>query len=147
VKAKGLGLAPAAVRDLREHRAPATAEELHRFETDMLAGSVLARALAAPCGRWNRRTPTATSDACCANDAISAHTRARDLHAELGDRHRMMLWLDLWYGGCAGDDSDCTGPYVRPGDCAAASTRARRATSGRVIAAAQAVLVVTALVW
>ncbi|MGP3965176.1 hypothetical protein ACTWPT_55430 [Nonomuraea sp. 3N208] len=37
-------MALAAVRDLREHRAPATAEELADFETDVLAGFVLARA-------------------------------------------------------------------------------------------------------
>jgi hypothetical protein len=35
-----LGLA--VVRDLREHRAPATEEELADFETDVLAGFVLA---------------------------------------------------------------------------------------------------------
>jgi hypothetical protein len=39
-----LGLA--VVRDLRELRAPATAEELVGFETDVLAGFVLARASA-----------------------------------------------------------------------------------------------------
>jgi hypothetical protein len=39
-----LGLA--VVRDLREHRAPATEEELADFETDVLAGFVLARASA-----------------------------------------------------------------------------------------------------
>jgi integrase/recombinase XerD len=39
-------LALAVVRDLREHRAPATAEELADFETDVLAGFVLARASA-----------------------------------------------------------------------------------------------------
>ncbi|MFI6704740.1 hypothetical protein ACIBJC_38400 [Streptomyces sp. NPDC050509] len=36
----------AVVRGLREHRAPATAEELERFETDVLSGFVLARASA-----------------------------------------------------------------------------------------------------
>ena len=36
----------AAVRDLREHRAPAGPEELAAFETDLLAGFVLARASA-----------------------------------------------------------------------------------------------------
>jgi hypothetical protein len=36
----------ALVRDLREHRAPASAEELADFETDVLAGFVLARASA-----------------------------------------------------------------------------------------------------
>ncbi|WP_234352334.1 MULTISPECIES: hypothetical protein [unclassified Streptomyces] len=36
----------AVVRDLREHWAPASAEELERFETDALSGSVLARASA-----------------------------------------------------------------------------------------------------
>ena len=36
----------AAVRDLREHRPPASAEELEEFETDVLAGFVLARAAA-----------------------------------------------------------------------------------------------------
>lgn len=39
-------MALAAVRDLREHRAPATEEELTDFETDVLAGFVLARASA-----------------------------------------------------------------------------------------------------
>jgi hypothetical protein len=38
--------APAVVRDLREHWAPASAEELERFETDVLSGFVLARASA-----------------------------------------------------------------------------------------------------
>jgi site-specific recombinase XerD len=41
-----LGLALAVVRDLRERRAPASAEELEEFETDVLAGFVLARASA-----------------------------------------------------------------------------------------------------
>lgn len=36
----------AAVRDLRESRVPATAEELADFETDVLTGFVLARAAA-----------------------------------------------------------------------------------------------------
>nr|WSW70808.1 hypothetical protein OG461_34040 [Streptomyces sp. NBC_00995] len=36
----------AVVRDLREHCAPASAEELERFETDALFGFVLARASA-----------------------------------------------------------------------------------------------------
>ncbi|MEU2674469.1 hypothetical protein ABZ622_37580 [Streptomyces sp. NPDC007164] len=36
----------AVVRDLREHWAPASAEELERFETDALSGFVLARASA-----------------------------------------------------------------------------------------------------
>ena len=39
-------MALAVVRDLREHRVPATAEELADFETDVLAGFVLARASA-----------------------------------------------------------------------------------------------------
>ncbi len=34
------------VRDLRVHRAPTTADELADFETDVLAGFVLARASA-----------------------------------------------------------------------------------------------------
>ena len=41
---RGLGLA--VVRDLREARAPASVEELADFETDVLAGFVLARAAA-----------------------------------------------------------------------------------------------------
>ncbi|WP_233606518.1 site-specific integrase [Micromonospora sp. Llam0] len=41
-----LGLALAAVRDLRERRGPASASELVEFETDVLAGFVLARASA-----------------------------------------------------------------------------------------------------
>ncbi|MFF3159831.1 tyrosine-type recombinase/integrase [Streptomyces sp. NPDC057910] len=46
-KARGLGLAAlAVVRDMREHWAPASAEELEQFETDALSGFVLARALA-----------------------------------------------------------------------------------------------------
>ncbi|MFF4576756.1 hypothetical protein [Streptomyces sp. NPDC001410] len=36
----------AVVRDLREHWVPASAEELERFETDVLSGFVLARASA-----------------------------------------------------------------------------------------------------
>ena len=36
----------AAVRDLRELRAPATQEDLTSFETDVLSGFVLARASA-----------------------------------------------------------------------------------------------------
>jgi hypothetical protein len=39
-------LALAVVRDLREHRAPACAEDLAELETDLLAGFVLARASA-----------------------------------------------------------------------------------------------------
>lgn len=46
MKSKGCGLALAVVRDLREHRAPTTAEELAGFETDVLSGFVLARASA-----------------------------------------------------------------------------------------------------
>ncbi|MGH3536586.1 MAG: site-specific integrase, partial [Pseudonocardiaceae bacterium] len=41
-----LGLVLAVVRDLREQRAPAGPEELAEFETDVLAGFVLARASA-----------------------------------------------------------------------------------------------------
>ncbi|MFE2037747.1 hypothetical protein ACFXBB_31835 [Streptomyces scopuliridis] len=43
VKTRRLGLAPAAVRDLREFRGPVSAQELEQFETDVLAGFVLAR--------------------------------------------------------------------------------------------------------
>ena len=39
-------MALALVRDMREHRVPASAEELADFETDVLAGFVLARASA-----------------------------------------------------------------------------------------------------
>jgi integrase/recombinase XerD len=39
-------VALALVRDLGEHRVPASAEELAGFETDVLAGFVLARASA-----------------------------------------------------------------------------------------------------
>ena len=39
-------MALALVRDLREHRAPVSADELADFETDVLAGFVLARASA-----------------------------------------------------------------------------------------------------
>lgn len=46
MKLKGCGLGLAAVRDLREHRAPSSPEELADFETDVLAGFVLARASA-----------------------------------------------------------------------------------------------------
>ncbi|MCX4766953.1 hypothetical protein OG562_39510 [Streptomyces sp. NBC_01275] len=46
VKVRGLGLALAAVHDLREFRGPVSAEELEQFETDVLAGFVLARASA-----------------------------------------------------------------------------------------------------
>lgn len=73
-------MALAVVRDLRDVRPPATAEELEQFETDVLAGFVLARASAGPadgtirgdvghgsgcgpgsagrCGRWSRLMPT-----------------------------------------------------------------------------------------
>jgi site-specific recombinase XerD len=46
MKARGVGLALTVVRDLREARPPASAEELVDFETDVLAGFVLARASA-----------------------------------------------------------------------------------------------------
>ena len=46
MKSKGCGLTLALVRDLREHRVPASAEELAGFGTDVLAGFVLARASA-----------------------------------------------------------------------------------------------------
>lgn len=39
---------PAVVGDLREHWAPASAEELERFETGVLSGFVLSRASAGP---------------------------------------------------------------------------------------------------
>ena len=44
----GPGLSLAVVRDLREARAPAGPDELAAFETDVLAGFVLARAAAGP---------------------------------------------------------------------------------------------------
>jgi integrase/recombinase XerD len=46
VKSKGCALTLAVVRDLREQRVPASDEELADFETDVLAGFVLARASA-----------------------------------------------------------------------------------------------------
>ncbi|MFJ6186301.1 tyrosine-type recombinase/integrase [Streptomyces sp. NPDC092295] len=46
LKVRRLGLALAAVRDLSDVRPPTTAEELEQFETDVLAGFVLARASA-----------------------------------------------------------------------------------------------------
>jgi len=46
VKSRRRGLVLAVVRDLREHRMPATVDELVDFETDVLAGFVLARASA-----------------------------------------------------------------------------------------------------
>jgi integrase len=46
VKPKGCGLALAAVRDLREHRGLGSDQEIADFETDVLAGFVLARASA-----------------------------------------------------------------------------------------------------
>ncbi|MEU9763880.1 hypothetical protein ACFYYY_08100 [Streptomyces sp. NPDC001834] len=46
MKVRCLGLSLAVVRDLREVRAPVSAEELEQFETDVLAGFVLARASA-----------------------------------------------------------------------------------------------------
>jgi hypothetical protein len=65
-------LALALVRDLREHRAPASAEELADFETDVLAGFVLARASAGLADSTirndtnHRPTPTPTSARSCA---------------------------------------------------------------------------------
>ncbi|WP_406389625.1 hypothetical protein [Streptomyces sp. NBC_00887] len=46
VKVRRLGSGLAAVRDLREFRGPVSAEDLEQFETDVLAGFVLARASA-----------------------------------------------------------------------------------------------------
>lgn len=46
-------MTPAVVRDLREARSPTGPEELARFETDVLAGFVLARAAA---GLWTGRS-------------------------------------------------------------------------------------------
>ena len=46
MNARGLGLALAVVRDIRDRRAPVGPEELADFETDVLAGFVLARASA-----------------------------------------------------------------------------------------------------
>jgi hypothetical protein len=46
MKSKGCELALAVVRDLREQRMSASAEELAGLETDVLAGFVLARASA-----------------------------------------------------------------------------------------------------
>ena len=43
VKLRGRRLALALVRDLRDHRAPVSEEDLADFETDVLAGFVLAR--------------------------------------------------------------------------------------------------------
>jgi hypothetical protein len=51
----------AVVQDLREHRAPATAEELTDFKTDVLAGFVLARASAGLTESTIATTPTASS--------------------------------------------------------------------------------------
>jgi hypothetical protein len=42
----GVWVGLAVVRDLRERRAPASPEEIAAFETDVLAGFVLARASA-----------------------------------------------------------------------------------------------------
>ncbi|MFU8876343.1 hypothetical protein [Micromonospora sp. SL4-19] len=39
---EGLELGLAVVRDLRDRRAPASAEDIERFEVDVLAGFVLA---------------------------------------------------------------------------------------------------------
>ncbi len=50
MKVRWLGLVLAVVRDLREQRAPASPEEIADFETDVLAGFVLARASAGLAG-------------------------------------------------------------------------------------------------
>ncbi len=50
MKVRWLGLVLAVVRDLREQRAPASPEEVADFETDVLAGFVLARASAGLAG-------------------------------------------------------------------------------------------------
>ena len=77
----------AVVRDLREVRAPACGEEIERFETDVVAGFVLARAaaglsdstirgdvsplskygagLVGRCGTWRPGMRTSTSARCC----------------------------------------------------------------------------------
>jgi len=46
MKARRRGLTLAVARDLREKRTPASPEEIEGFETDVLAGFVLARASA-----------------------------------------------------------------------------------------------------
>jgi hypothetical protein len=46
MKLRRRGLALTLVRDLRDHRAPVSGEDLADFETDVLAGFVLARASA-----------------------------------------------------------------------------------------------------
>ncbi|MEU0069307.1 hypothetical protein ABZ027_07150 [Streptomyces sp. NPDC006332] len=64
-------MALAAVRDLREFRDPVSAEELEQFETDVLAGFVLARASAGladgtirgDVGTWTRCGP-GSADRC-----------------------------------------------------------------------------------
>lgn len=85
------GLARAAVRDLRESRAPATEDEIADFETDVPSGFLLARApaglvdatiridvnhlelirdwLGRRCGRCSLVTPIPISARCCAMPA------------------------------------------------------------------------------
>jgi len=60
VKLRRRGLALALVRDLREHRAPVSEEDLADFETGVLAGFVLARA---PAG-WPTARSAMTRAAC-----------------------------------------------------------------------------------
>ena len=63
----------AVVRDLREVRAPACAEEIERFETDVVAGYVrttaiwsrCAAGLVGRCGTWRLGVRTPTSVRCC----------------------------------------------------------------------------------
>lgn len=83
LKVRGLGSALAAVRDLRDVRPPATAEELEQFETDLLAGFVLARASA------GLADGTIRGDVGHGEDAVLARPAA------VGDgaaRRRRLLW-------------------------------------------------------
>ena len=75
-------MALALVRDLREHRVPASAEELADFETDVLAGLVLARA---PAGWLTARSaaiwpprPAIGAASIAGKRAASAQARSRN---------------------------------------------------------------------
>jgi len=95
-------LSLAVVRDLRKARAPAGPDELAAFETDVLAGFVLARAAAG------------LADATIRSD-VGTQLRGARLMAEVGLRVNEASHLDL---------ADVSGTWAGSGSCTSAKARA-----------------------
>ncbi|WSQ08978.1 hypothetical protein OG604_15030 [Streptomyces sp. NBC_01231] len=68
-------MALAVVRDLREYRAPVSEEELAEFETDVLAGFVLARASAGLVDSTIRNDINAIAQTCSTTRLLSRSCR------------------------------------------------------------------------